>query len=356
MVLNMSNETQVNEFTVGSQDNSTVSSSEFDQYIIVWESYLQDGSKNGIYAKIYNDNNEILLEEFLVNNHIVNHQQNPFAKSVSDNFVIVWESYHQDGSYFGIYSKIVDKFGVTIKDEFLVNTYTDGSQKNASIAIIKNGFIVCWESNNQDGSGYGIYAQRFDVYGNFVGGEFQVNNNVLHDQYNVVITTSGEGFIVAWISDHPDNGLDGIFFKKYSTDLDIVISETQINNLSTVNVSGLAVVNFDNDRFVIAWESPNAENSSGLDIHLQIFNSDGSKFGTELLLNNYTTSTQKSIDLTVLNNGNIVSTWSSRYQDGSGYGIFSKILNQNNENIVDEFQVNSYTASTRFNPSIREWS
>jgi hypothetical protein len=143
MVLNMSNETQVNEFTAGSQDNSTVSNSEFDQYIIVWESYLQDGSKNGIYAKIYNDNNEILLEEFLVNNHVVNHQQNPFAKSVSDNFVIVWESYHQDGSYFGIYSKIVDKFGVTIKDEFLVNTYTNGSQKNASIAIINNGFIVC---------------------------------------------------------------------------------------------------------------------------------------------------------------------------------------------------------------------
>jgi len=356
MVLNMSNETQVNEFTAGSQDNSTVSSSEFDQYIIVWESYLQDGSKNGIYAKIYNDNNEILLEEFLVNNHVVNHQQNPFAKSVSDNFVIVWESYHQDGSYFGIYSKIVDKFGVTIKDEFLVNTYTDGSQKNASIAIINNGFIVCWESNNQDGSGYGIYAQRFDVYGNFLGGEFQVNNNVLHDQYNVVITTSGEGFIAAWISDHPDNGLGGIFFKKYSTDLDIVISETQINNLSTVNVSGLSVVNFDNDRFVIAWESPNAENSSGLDIHLQIFNSDGSKFGTELLLNNYTISTQKSIDLTVLNNGNIVSTWSSRYQDGSGYGIFSKILNQNNEIIVDEFQVNSYTAGSQLNPSISELS
>ena len=35
MVLNMSNETQVNEFTAGSQDNSTVSSSEIDQYILL---------------------------------------------------------------------------------------------------------------------------------------------------------------------------------------------------------------------------------------------------------------------------------------------------------------------------------
>lgn len=45
--------------------------------------------------------------------------------------------------------------------EFRVNTYTTFNQQNASLAIDRNGnFIVTWQSV-QDGSDYGIYAQKF---------------------------------------------------------------------------------------------------------------------------------------------------------------------------------------------------
>ena len=53
-----------------------------------------------------------------------------------------------------------------IRDRFQVNTYTSSDQYDPSVTALKDGgFMVSWESNGQDGSGYGIYGQRFGVDG-----------------------------------------------------------------------------------------------------------------------------------------------------------------------------------------------
>lgn len=60
--------------------------------------------------------------------------------------------------------------------EFRVNTYTQGPQLNPSVAALAGGgFVVTWESWDQDGSYVGIYGQRYDAAGNRVGGEFRAN-------------------------------------------------------------------------------------------------------------------------------------------------------------------------------------
>ena len=61
-------------------------------------------------------------------------------------------------------------------EEFQVNTRTSGAQANADIAMDARGnFIVVWNSYNQDGHSNGIFAQRFDPNCNPVGEEFQIN-------------------------------------------------------------------------------------------------------------------------------------------------------------------------------------
>ena len=48
--------------------------------------------------------------------------------------------------------------------EFQVNTYTTDSQRIPSVTALADGsFVVTWESYLQDGSNYGIYAQRFSL-------------------------------------------------------------------------------------------------------------------------------------------------------------------------------------------------
>ncbi len=56
-------------------------------------------------------------------------------------------------------------------NEFRVNTTTSYSQSYPSItALTDGGFVVTWTSYGQDGSGSGIYAQRYDANGESVGG------------------------------------------------------------------------------------------------------------------------------------------------------------------------------------------
>jgi hypothetical protein len=74
---------------------------------------------------------------------------------------VVWDSLGQDGSLFGVYGRRLDVFGPQ-GSEFRVNSYTIDYQALPAIATNPDGdFIVVWESDGQDGSGGGIFGQRY---------------------------------------------------------------------------------------------------------------------------------------------------------------------------------------------------
>jgi hypothetical protein len=82
--------------------------------------------------------------------------------------------------------------------EFRVNTYTTGLQWFPSVAADTSGnFVVVWSSDGQDGSSWGVFAQRYASSGFPVGPEFRVNT----------YTTSPQGgsFDIAVASDPSGN-------------------------------------------------------------------------------------------------------------------------------------------------------
>jgi hypothetical protein len=63
-----------------------------------------------------------------------------------------------------------------IGTEFEVNAHVGGVQNNRKIATLNNdNLIIVWNSYGQDGSGYGVYGQVFDPTAGKVGNEFQRN-------------------------------------------------------------------------------------------------------------------------------------------------------------------------------------
>jgi hypothetical protein len=101
--------------------------------------------------------------EFRVNTFTQDDQFNPQITSLQDGgFVVCWESDYQDGSSRGIYGQRYAADGTKAGEEFRVNTYTQSSQGSPKIALLQNGgFVFCWTSYGQDGSEKGIYAKRF---------------------------------------------------------------------------------------------------------------------------------------------------------------------------------------------------
>ena len=103
--------------------------------------------------------------------------------------------------------------------EFRVNSATPNSQAAASMAMDADGdFVVTWESNLQDGGGYGIYAQRYNAAGVVQGDEFRVNTTTANEQRNATVAIDADGdFVVTWQSYGQDTATSyGISAQRYN--------------------------------------------------------------------------------------------------------------------------------------------
>src|SRR5262245_10589616 len=98
---------------------------------------------------------------------------------------------------------------VPLGGEFRVNTYTTFRQLESDVAMDADGdFVIVWHSTGQDGSGYGVYAQRYSPDGVPRGGEFRINTYTTDTQgYPAAAMDTDGDFVVAWIGYGQDHGL-----------------------------------------------------------------------------------------------------------------------------------------------------
>jgi hypothetical protein len=103
--------------------------------------------------------------EFQANTRKSNKQENPaIAMDAEGNFVVVWNSYLQDGSSNGIFGQRFDSNCNPAGDEFQINTETSGNQREPAVAMDAEGnFVVTWYGPGEDKED--IFARRFNSNG-----------------------------------------------------------------------------------------------------------------------------------------------------------------------------------------------
>ncbi|MED5462763.1 MAG: hypothetical protein VYC03_09080, partial [Pseudomonadota bacterium] len=374
-------EFQVNTYTSSDQTNPSSTVLADGSVVVTWQSYNYDQEQPqsnwdiGVFGKRYDTNGKALGEEFQINTHTTSNQTVPSVTALDDGgFAVTWTSDggHYGGSSSDIYAKtftVTDASGnpvgtpQTQVDEFLVNGGADGSttvgnQRDATIASLKDGgFAITWEDQyNHDGSGEGIYGQRFHTDGSRDGGEFQINTHTSSDQSNPAVATLEDGgFVVTWQSNNQEAGSNdlGIFAQRYDKDGTAVGSEFQVNSYTSNNQYEPSVAGLTGGGFVVTWQdSSGHDGGSGDDIRGQIYTKDGTTVGTEFRVNSYTSNTQNEPDVTALPDGGFVVTWQSDSQDGSYYGIYGQRYDKSGATFGDEFQVNTYTSSHQYDPSV----
>ena len=147
------------------------------------------------------------------------------ASDAADNFIVTWASAGQEGEPggggggppLGVYGQRYSSSGAPLGPEFRVNTYTPGNQYLASIATDPTGnFVIVWGSAQQDGSDIGVYGQRYESSGIPTGPEFRVNTFTTAAQAGPVVASDAAGnFVVVWTSDTQDGSGFGIFGQRY---------------------------------------------------------------------------------------------------------------------------------------------
>ena len=252
-------------------DYSSVTGLSNGGFVVTWTSYRQDYE---IYGRRYDVNGSAInTQEFLVNTDINSPQFLPSVTGLSNGgFVVTWSSYGQDGNFYGIYGRRYDSNGSAIdSQDFQVNTYTTSDQFGPSVTGLRDGgFVVTWESSGQDGDGYGIYGRRYDVNGSAMTNEFRVNTYTTSDQrVSSVTPLSNGGFVVTWESEGQDGDGYGIYGRRYHVNGNPIDSQEFLVNTDTAAQQfSSSVTAFNDGGFVVTWTS---DQGSNYDIYGQIF-------------------------------------------------------------------------------------
>ena len=317
-------EFQVNTYTTGVQFRPAVAMTALGDFVVVWDSEFGDGSLDGIFGQFFDNAGKRQGREFPVNTFTTGEQVGPKVEADGvGNFTVIWESNGQDGSGYGIFGQRFDSRATKVGAEFQVNTYTYGDQSYPSIASDPNGnFTVVWQSYLQDGSDFGVFGQRFGSNGSKRGGEFQVNTSTAYDQIfpSVAVAALGD-FVVVWSDlEAAQRRLLGQHFGSGGAALG---PEFQVKDLSTefLYVPSLAADSSGN--FVVTWASAN-QDGDGFGVSAQQFESSGLKRGPEFQVNSFTTHDQNYSAVVMDRKGNFVVAWQSYGQDGDKKGIFGQ--------------------------------
>jgi hypothetical protein len=292
--------------------------------------------------------------EFRVNTYTTGGQRySAVASDAAGNFVVVWSSPAQDGSDWGVFAQRYDAAGAVRGGEFQVNTYTSGRQYRPSVALDGAGHsVVVWQSRTQDGSGEGIFAQRYDAAGAKWGGEFQVNTYTTGGQFGPAISSDAVGnFVVAWDSYSQDGSLEGIFAQRYDAAGAKRGGELRVNTYTTGGQFGPAISSDAVGNFVVAWDSY-SQDGSRHGVFAQRYDAAGVTRGGEFRVNTYTTSAQFGPAISCDAVGNFVVAWDSYNQDGSMDGVFAQRYDAAGVTRGGEFRVNTYSTGQQRQASV----
>jgi hypothetical protein len=248
-------EFQVNTYTTGTQKNASVGVTN-GTFLVAWESD-QGISNNDIFAQRYDSGGAALGTEFQVNTYTTSYQHSvAVAGGGTGSFVIVWDSFMQDGSYGSVFGQRYDSNGTAVGTEFQVNTYTTSTfpGRFPSVAVAPNGgFVVAWNNDaDQDGSGDGVFAQRYDSTGSPQGTEFQVNTFTTGGQFRSSVATTDDDFVIVWDGFDQDGSGLGVFARRFASTGSAIGTDFQVNT-GTFNTQGYNAIAFTNGDFIVLW-------------------------------------------------------------------------------------------------------
>ncbi len=378
-------EFQVHTTTAGFQGNGTSAMYADGSYVIAWESQDPQGVST-ILGQFFEANGRRRGAEFLISSDAV---RTRLAATPDGGFVIVW-----DTAVYGpsdIYARRFDQLGMPLSDpipvalesgdQFAPKVGVDGAGNfvvtwddrangtvrarrydaqgnplgdsflvsgqpfwlaNPDIAMDPAGnFVIVWNNNQLDGSGWGVYGQRFDAAGIPVGLEFRANTTTLGYQSGAQLAMDAVGnFVVGWegATQDPDGSI-GLFAQRYSADGTPLGGEFQVNTYTPGTQDGFRIAMDADGDFVIAWDEYGQAVGSPPDIWAQRFSVAGVPQGGAFQVNTHTPGIQYTNSVNMHPDGDFLVTWMSEGQDGDGWGAYAQSYRSAQTIIPDPAQI-----------------
>lgn len=276
-------------------------------FVVNWSeenSYTPEMSR----ARIYDGSGNATTAEFEVN------YTGSIAGLEGGGFVISWTQYvFGAGNVSDVFAQRYSIAGEKVGGVIAVNALVADSQSRPSVdSLPGGGFVITWRDDAGSATDIAIKAQIFDANGEKVGPEVAVGDVVSADQYlNPVVATLTSGNIaIAWHGPGASGTID-TFAQVITTGGVLVGGPILVNTETTGIQKGPSIAALPDGGFAIAWDDTRSGPSIlYYDIFMQVFDANGSKVAGELLVNSVTDSPQQQANIGVLADGQIVVSWS----------------------------------------------
>lgn len=325
----------VNDFTANWQYNPQVAAFEGGGFVVSYATDAQSGSNHTIYARRYLPSEAdpsvlVAQTEQVVSFASGNNQRNHRIETTADGGFTVAFTYERPGSPVkdDVYKKVFDANGDEVTElSSIINGHTSGAQRIGDLVVLKNGeTVVTYHSNH--GDTWGIYLRRYDASGVSLS-HATVLAGKSDKKYKITsqLAELENGSFVIGVTQEIVGGSNDGKKRAYVIRYDANVTHLGTHHLDSghfnSNVALHDVIGLADGGFVAVFRSGDG---NGVGVFYRRFDVDGNPIGASVVINSVTVGNQESVRLSALASGGFVATWMSNGQDGSGWGVYSKVF------------------------------
>lgn len=398
----------VNTAIQGNQNQPVVAALASGRFVVAWTDQSRQGgdlSGTGIKAQVFDNDGTRAGGEFLVNTTTVNGQTQPAITALpSGGFAVSWtdnSALLADYSSFAVKTQVFDDNGGKIGTEFISNTSTLNGQEQPAIAALSTGeLIVGWTDGSRapgDVSGTAVRAQLFapgtgtitdigitatmfseasaqntavaalsangavnanyqyELVDDSTGGGFRIENGriFIAESLKLDFEANPAPFITIRVTDDFGNSFaevipltitNALRESRYAASDEILVNTATFANQQTPTVTRL-----EDGGFVVTWSdgSQSGGDASGFGIKGQVFNENGTRRGSEFLINAVTAGNQVKPEVDALANGGFVVAWTdaSGTRGATGNAVIARVFDSSGTALTGDLVVRPQTSA-----------
>ncbi|MGA2177347.1 MAG: hypothetical protein ABSH38_20420 [Verrucomicrobiota bacterium] len=264
---------RLNSYTADQQTDPAVTALPDGSAIVSWQSYGQDGSMWGVYARRVLATGKTPAKEFLVNQYTAYNQRSPAVATLANGqYVIAWISEQERFlNSVDVYARIFTAAGVPVTDEIPVNSCTNICDSPAVAPLNDGGFTVVWAQKDSVvlTNSWDVWGRAFSAGGNPEVSDFRINTYLYGDQYRPQIAAGPSGSLVVWTSMGQDGSREGVFGRFLQGGTQVSGDELAVNTTTVSQQIHPAVAWNGVDHFLVVWSS--FVGAAGFDLYGQAY-------------------------------------------------------------------------------------
>ena len=299
--------------------------------------------------------------DFLVNTITEFSQQEPsVAASRRGDFTAAW---HHDGwlpgnvSGNGLVFRRFSSAGAPLSSDTQVHSSIENNHQGVALGMNPGGTMVAVWTHDW---GQYAFARRFDSAGGPLGNDFPLpatNSDDLRFSWTDVDLADSGAFVAAWKRAEPGVEPGDIYVRLFDASGDALTSDILVNTPTDGNQWDPAVAAAPTGAFVVVWVSDASDgtDNDGTSIQGRCYTTLGQPVGEPFQVNTTITGDQRAPDVSVSDSGAFVAVWESESSpggDNSNMSVQARRYSASCQALGSQFQVNTWTADFQGEASV----